>query len=294
MRPIRVRDAIRLSVMSILMLVCVDVEGRDIHVNNAHGSDAFNGASADAIDAVVGPVRTLKRAIQLCRRGDRIVLANTGSAYYGAMSLVGSRRSGYDGSPLIIEGQGTTISGAQQVPLHAWRNLGADIWKLNPERKAHFQLLRDGRSLPEWKTDDSGYGALPEGHWCHWKGSIFYRTFRGELMEGETYAIAREPVGLTLYGVKHVLIRNLRIQHFQIDAVNAHDLCRDVVLENVSLLENGRAGLAAGGGSRVEIRNSQVLGNRLHSMLITENADLNVVECQVSIPPTVRTGRSRQ
>lgn len=260
---------------------------RDIHVNNVYGSDRFDGASTEPVDTHVGPVKSLRRAIALCRQGDRILLANTGEPYYDSISLVGTRRSGFDGFPLIVDGQGSTISGAQQVAFSSWRNLGADIWKLNPERKQFFQLLRNGRIVSEWQPDESGFSGLPEGHWCAWKGAIYYRTFRGELLQDATYAIARQQVGLTLYGVKHVLVRDVKFQHFRLDGINAHDRCEDVVLENVTVLENGRAGIAVGGVSSVEIVASQLLGNRIHSLLVAEEAEVNVVDCQLSQPATV-------
>ena len=40
-------------------------------------------------------------------------------------------------------------------------------------------------------------------------------------------------MGLSLYKVEHVVIRDLTFQHFQVDGVNVHDLCANVVLDNV-------------------------------------------------------------
>ena len=80
--------------------------------------------------------------------------------------------------------------------------------------------------------------------------------------------VATRPVGITLFHVQNVAILDLTIQGFQLDAVNAHNSARNVVLQEVTCRGNGRAGVAVGGASLVSI-NSSILGNNGEAQLLT-------------------------
>src|SRR5262245_12222005 len=98
---------VRLMILTLLGVVLGVVPGRarDLFVNNFAGDDAKNGNRPDAA-AGGGPVRTLDRALRLVRRGDRIVIANTGEPYREMISLCDVEQRGFPDLPLVIQGNG--------------------------------------------------------------------------------------------------------------------------------------------------------------------------------------------
>ena len=67
-------------------------------------------------------------------------------------------------------------------------------------------------------------------------------------------------MGITLYEVRNVVIRDLIVQGFQLDGINAHDGVFDALLKKVTCRGNARSGICVGGASRV--RNRRMPGRR--------------------------------
>src|SRR5262249_7318096 len=148
-----------------------------------------------------------------------------------------------------IQGNGATVSGAKVVPLDAWKYMGNDVWRFIPFRKAWYQLVGGERALPEVSVPP-GAAVLPElppGHWCAWRGAIYFRTLPGTSLSESRLTFAAEEVGITLLDVEGITIHDLELRHFRLDGINVHDRCRQIILDSVRLAENGRCGLAVGG-----------------------------------------------
>jgi hypothetical protein len=64
-----------------------------------------------------------------------------------------------------------------------------------------------------------------------------------------------------MYEVRHVVIRDLIVQGFQLDGINAHDGVFDALLKRVTCRGNARSGISIGGASRVQIDECLVGGN---------------------------------
>ena len=260
-----------------------------IYVNNRLGSDACNGIRAEAITEQTGPVKTIGRALKLAGRSDVISLANTGVPYYESISLVGSKHSGPVQQPFTILGNGATLSGAMAVPETAWQQVGSDLWQLKPYRKGHYQLILDGKAVSEVKRPAgktwTEVPEMPPVSWCAFKGAMYFQAERLDDPESMRFGLARQACGITFYGVNNVVIDNLTIQHFRIDGVNASDHAKDVVLQNVVLTENGRAGLTVAGTSLVAVLQSRIERNREHSILLKEAAALVIDETILDVEP---------
>lgn len=264
-----------------------------IYVNNRLGSDANDGLADRPQGEVSGPVKSIQRGFRLAGPSDTIVIANTGTAYFESIQLVGSRHSGNRQGPFTVIGNGAIVSGAKRVPSIAWREVGRDLWQLKPWRKGHYRLMRDDKPVAE-QACVLGADHLPDlavNHWCVWRGSIYLKTEESEEPGKQGYSIAGLGVGLTLYRVHNVTIVDLTFRHFRLDGINAPDGCGNITLENVTMSQNGRAGLAVGGTSTMTVRNSALTENRQHSLLITELGAAELFETEVSQPPTVNGQR---
>ena len=67
--------------------------------------------------------------------------------------------------------------------------------------------------------------------------------------------------GITFYHVAGVIVRDLVIQGFANDGACAHDAWGGVALEGLDCHDNGRAGIAVMGASRVEVDHCELAGN---------------------------------
>ena len=258
-----------------------------IYVDNRGGNDTFDGATDEPVDIETGPVKSIRRALFLARQGDTIVIANRGLPYYEQLSLNGRRHSGFGEARFTIIGNGAVISGARLVPPTEWKPVGPDLYQFEPKRKGHYQLILEGKVLPETPVE-AGANVLPEiapGNWAAWRGSIYYQAKRFESPAEQLFAFAEGDVGLSLSEVHDVTITGLKFQHFRLDGVSAHSQCRSITLDNVQSEGNGRAGLFVGETSRIEALNCTFSGNRRYNVLVRgRNAALRV-EPELTEPP---------
>ena len=262
--------------------------GATIYVDSRIGDDRNDGLTLTDEGSGNGPLRSLRRAIEIAQQGDEIRLTNNGTPYYGGVTLFGDRHSGLPGGPFTITGNGAVLSGAKPVPEQSWEFVRDTIWRLVPQRKAHYQLLLDGRTIAEaaCPPDSKTLPALQAGQWCAWRGAIYYRTDLGGDPNRMHFALADDEVGLTLLDVHDVVIRDLTLRHFRLDGINAHDRCREVLLERVTSTENGRSGATVAGTSKVYLLDSELTANRVHSLLITERGEADLEGCKLDQPPT--------
>jgi hypothetical protein len=271
-----------------VLIVCSALPCRadTIFVDNLIGRDVFDGTAETPITESSGPVRTLRRAMLLARTGDTIVLKNNEVPYYDSFQLSGPRHSGYPGAEFRIVGNGVILDGSREAPPEAWQLAGENLWKLIPWRKGHFLLLLGDRPVPEVAAPgSSNLPELPAGHWCAWRGEIFYRSAKGEPADEKPFRIAVDDVGLSLFAVENVRISDLTLRHFRIDGASAHDRCRNVVLERVTATGNGRAGLFVGGSSKIVVERGGFLGNRKRDVLFSELGSAVFDETRLGSPP---------
>ena len=99
---------------------------------------------------------------------------------------------------------------------------------------------------------------------------------------------AAQTVGITLYEVHDVIIRDLTVQGFQLDGINAHDCAKDCQLIGVIARGNGRAGIAVGGASNVRIK-SCLLSDNGDEQILTDGPSTTSIE-QSDIDSAPRAG----
>lgn len=279
---------LQIAVFLIGTCCCEMVFGRDIFVDNLLGNDSFDGALDHPIDVSSGPVRTLRRAMNLVEFGDRVILTRAGAVYYDSLSLTGRRRSGNESHPFTVIGNGAILSGQRAVTPQGWRQSGPDLWKLTLTRKGYNRLLRNGTSLPELQHESGGnpLESLAAGQWTAWQGSLYFRS-DGEAPATQSFTYAAEQTGLTLYQVEHVRIVGITFRDFRFDGVHAQNTCRNVTLEGVDCINNGRAGFAISGSSQVDIVGGKAAENGRHNVLISNRGSAAIRDLTMDGDPTV-------
>ncbi|MGE3317363.1 MAG: right-handed parallel beta-helix repeat-containing protein [Planctomycetaceae bacterium] len=281
--------AANLAIAAIFAVTSAPALADTIYVNNRVGDDQADGRTSERTDPHTGPVATIRRALEIATTSGTISIAKTDKPYDEAIELYGRRHSGMEHLRFTIEGNGAIFDGSLAVAPDGWRKVGNNLWKLTPRRKGYFQLLLNGQVLPEHvvTAQATSRPEIPEGKWSVYRGSIYFHSKPREYVPLMPFRIAYRDVGLTLYRVRNVTIRNLTFQHFRIDGISAPDHCSGVTLENVSSLENGRAGVAVGGSSDVVISNCRVEGNRKESVLVSTRGNAAVEESTLNVPPTI-------
>ena len=274
---------IRSILVLLSLLVAAPAPAADIFVNNLAGHDAANGQAAAGSSPQSGPVRTIARALSLAAAGDRIVLEKTEEPYREAVSLSGPRNSGDVNDPLTIVGNGATLDGTAEVPVRAWEHFQGDVFRFKPRDKDYQMLYRDGRPLAQVRVA-KGVEKLPTLkplQWCLLGGHVYLRMEK--LKHPLDYKLSHSvlPTGVTLYGVRRVLISDLIVQGFRYDGIRSADRAAAVRLSGVTLRGNGRSGLSVTGASQVWLSDSLVGDNGQAQVRVEYPGEVNIEKCDL-------------
>lgn len=251
--------------------------GRDLFVSNTGGDDSFNGLTAQATGDYNGPTQSINRALHLARKGDRIVIANTGVPYRESIALVGNKHAGDGFRPFIIEGNGAVLDGSIETPVYGWEAFAKDEYRFRPERMSYQRLFLNDRPLEFVPPTDEGLVPLLEPlQWSLVDGYIHFRVEPGKMLEEYPLTHARLQVGITLRQTQDVVVDNLIVQGYYLDGVNAHDLVYNTTLSQITARGNGRSGIAVCGASEVEI-NRCLVGDNGAAQLFCEGPAVAVV-----------------
>lgn len=287
--------SVRSIVAALLLLgVPATLVARDIYVDNVTGDDRRDGSAPVSAGDQAGPCRTIRRALQLARNGDRIVLANTGEPYRESITLQAARHSGIANRPFQLDGSGAMLDGTEPVPRDRWEYVHDDIYRFRPSRMSFQILYLDGRPArrhPVIQRDQ--LPALKPLEWCLFEGHIYFRVEPGKMPRQYDLSHTALPVGITLYEVRHVIIRDLVVQGFQLDGINAHDGVTDTRLEGLTCRGNGRSGISIGGASQVTIT-ACLVGDNGAAQVRTEGfSHTSIANCDLienTAPAVVREG----
>ncbi len=269
------------ALLGICLLVAKPLVARDLYVDNQSGDDGRDGLSADS-RGDSGPLRTIRRALKLAGKGDRIIVANTGEPYRESVTLQAGPHSGITNHPFTILGNGAILDGSQSVPAEVWQHVQDDIFRFQPPRMAHQILYLDGKPAERVVTPPSGeLPALKPLQWCLLDRQIYFRTQPEREPAAYNLAYAALPVGITIYEARNVVIRGLTVQGYQLDGVNAHDGAFNLTLAGMVCRGNGRSGISIGGASRVRIE-ACLVGNNGEAQLRTEGfSHTRLVNCDL-------------
>lgn len=250
---------------TVLVWIALSAEAsaRDIFVDNVAGDDRFSGAAPFTQGARIGPCRTIAQALELAAKGDRVVLAATGQPYRESITLQAGRHSGFGERPFEIVGGGATLLGAAPVPDAAWEHVGREVYRFSPPRKSSQLLFLDGKPANRVPVGpaDLNLPDLQPRQWCLFQRDVYFRTEPGRTPDSYHLEYCVLPVGITLYEVRNVVVRDLIVQGFQLDGINAHDSVFDAWLKGITCRGNARSGVSVGGASRVQISECLLGGN---------------------------------
>ena len=270
-------------VASVCFLGGLSGYAKDVYVSQRFGDDRNSGAAAENTGALSGPVRTLKRALELAENGDRVVLDPSGP-YRESITLFGRKHGGEPNYPFIIEGQGAVLDGTEPLPKEIWQHYRGDVYRFQPTMKpidfSCFHLLEHDKPLPKGASPSE----LQVGEWCFFEGFVYFRAEPKKTpMYGKHYDISYSArmSGITLLHVRNVRIHDLTVQGFQIDGISAVNSAQDIVLDNVVCRANGRSGVTIGGASSLGAGYGTFTGNRQTQVLSKPYSRGILFDCDV-------------
>ena len=97
-----------------------------LYVNNKIGSDKNDGLSAKK-KGKSGPVASIMQAVRIAPVGAYISIANTGVDYRESVHIEDFHK-GLAANPLVLDGNGATVTGLREVPAKSWIHDKDDIY----------------------------------------------------------------------------------------------------------------------------------------------------------------------
>ena len=203
------------------------------------------------VDRTNGLFKTIAAAVKAARAGDTIKL--TPGIY--KESIVFNDKAGELTRPIVIDGQGSTLDGSDELDLAQWEALPNDVYRkvkllrMDDAILGRWFLLFDGQIQRMGRCSKGPSAKLkqPEGlGYNEWTYSQADDAFFIRVKPGTKVAAPMRSSGVAMSGNnKHLVIRNVISTHVYNDGFNIHGWCRDVHFENIKAFECGDDGVSA-------------------------------------------------
>lgn len=294
MSSLRANSSLLLPLASAILLFAGSAAAKDIFVDNVAGDDRRDGLSPQAMGTAGGPCRTIGRALQIAGSGDRVHLKANGVAYHENITLQAAVHSGTDKQPFELIGNGAILDGRRPVPDDQWQHVAGDVFRFRPPRMSYQMLYLGARPGKRRAVTEPGIRpALEPLEWCLFDRHIYFRVEPGKLTRQYELSYPHLTTGVTVYEVRHIVIRNLTVQGFQLDGVNAHDSVFSATLQGLVCRGNGRSGVSIGGASRVALIDCLVGDNGTAQVRTEGFCRVDIRNCKLldkTAPALVREG----
>lgn len=275
-------------------LPAVRVMASDIFVDNVAGDDRRDGSSPTTIGFRGGPCRTIGRALQMATGGDRVVIAKTDQPYRESLTIQAGKHSGTMQKPFEVVGNGALLDGSRPIPITGWEHVRGDVFRFRPARISHQILYLGERPAIRRPVDRAqGLPPLEPLEWCLYERHLYFRTEPKKLPADYDLSCTDLTVGITLYEVRHLVIRDLVIQGFQLDGLNAHDSVFFCKLQDLTCRGNGRSGISIGGACRVQAVDCLVGDNGVAQVRTEGRCKAELINCELldkTAPGLVKDG----
>ncbi|MBN2640170.1 MAG: right-handed parallel beta-helix repeat-containing protein [Victivallales bacterium] len=250
------------NLLSLLLIgTAVAVNANTFYVDNLKGSNSNPGTAQK-------PFASLDKGIKALGMSDRLeVIANPGNPYtrpyYGPVGkeyAVGV--GGTADKPLVINGNGATISGLAVIPVEKWTKVSEGIYQLpfwpmsnlyrnfktqdywNPKLKIWFvngENARNALSRQEMETNPGSFW------WSRAEKCVYFRLPEGKTLTELTIQL---PANSGFYTHKdHTRIENFTVIHSWNDGFDTANFARNTVYRNCVAIDNCGQGFSCHGVS---------------------------------------------
>jgi len=218
-------------------------------------------SGSDENDGVTKPFKTIGRVLRSLKTSDTLMLAKMDEPYREALRL---RVGGTPERPLVVEGNGATLSGADPAPKTGWVEANG-VYSLAQPTQVKFLFgpnmrCERGKSATELDTQ----------HWWWENGKLYFRPAEGKTPGDYDLEMAVRTSGVATNGTGQIIVRNLTCKHFWNDGFNIHGGSAPLWFENVVGVWNGDEGFSAHENAECYVRGGDFSNNYWHGI-----ADIN-------------------
>lgn len=247
---VHIRSALP-ALLAVVMLIvaCQGVSAAVYRVDGINGDDANDGITA--------PFKTIARALRSLQTSDTLILTKMDEPYRESLPL---NVGGVPGAPLIIDGGGATLSGADTAPRDGWTQDGA-VFTLEEARRVHFLFGPDIRYEQAASVE-----ALEPLQWWWEDGVLSFRPEEGKTPADYILEMSVRVSGVLTNGAGQIIVRNLTCIHFYNDGFNLHGGSGPLWFENIKGLWNGDEGFSAHENCECYVRDAEFSNNYWHGI----------------------------
>jgi hypothetical protein len=218
-------------------------------VDGLRGSDDHDGVQA--------PFKTIGRALRAMKVSDSLVLTPMPQPYRESITL---RIGGTAAQPMVIDGGGATISGADPAPKTGWEEQGG-VYRLRQATEVKF-LFGPGVRYEQGKIP----AELKPEEWQWQAGVLHFRPAAGKTPADYDLEMSVRISGVITNGAGQIIVRNLTAQHFYNDGFNLHGGSAPLWFENIRGIWNGDEGFSAHENSECYVRGAEFSNNYWHGI----------------------------
>jgi hypothetical protein len=231
-------------------LFCAGVLGAATYrVDGDRGDDANDGINA--------PVRTIARGLRDLKPGDTLLLTKLERPYRESIPV---KVHGTREAPIVIDGGGATISGADTAPKEGWADHDG-TWSVAQATKVEFLFGPECR-YEMAKTPDQ----LKPEEWAWKEGRLYFRPAAGKTPADYDLQMSVRISGIIATGAGQIIVRNLTAIHFYNDGFNIHSGSSPMWFENIRGLWNGDEGFSCHENCECYVRGGEFSHNYWHGI----------------------------
>ncbi len=227
------------------------VHAHVLYVNNIIGNDSFDGLKPEpAGDGRTGPFATIGKAFSSANTSDRIEIANTGKPYKGGNTLVAA--GGTADKPLVINGNGTVISGLDQIRKEKWTVvtndiIATDFWPMSNMLKGYEPIQYwigspqiwwlDGNPAPNCTSIEELNRTIRGFYWNKRIRKLWVHLPEGKRIDDVCIQIPVHGTAICI-NTDFVTVRNLRAMFSWNDGFDTHGRGKNIVFQHCIATDN--------------------------------------------------------
>lgn len=214
-------------------------------------------AGNDANDGLAAPFQTIARGLQVLKPGDTLLLTKLAQPYRESIPL---NVHGRPDAPIIIDGGGATISGADPAPREGWQD-NAGVFTIAQPTEVKFLFGPDCRYEMAAAPDK-----LQPEQWVWKEGKLYFRPAAAKTPADYDLQMSVRISGILTNGAGQIIVRNLTAMHFYNDGFNIHGGSAPLWFENIRGLWNGDEGFSCHENVEAYVRGAEFSHNYWHGI----------------------------
>ncbi|MFW6157187.1 MAG: hypothetical protein ACOC7J_07690, partial [Armatimonadota bacterium] len=213
----------------------------------------------DGNDGIAAPFATIARGVNAVGPGDTLKIIPMDEPYRESLRLT---RHGLRGAPIVIEGGGATLTGADPAPTDGWTEQDG-IWQVPLKAHERMMVFGDERHF----IRGAGPTNLQPEQWRWEDGTLYFRPEEGKTPTDYDLRLAVDGAsGVITTGAGLIIVRDLTCVNFWNDGFNLHGGTGPMWFENIVGNWNGDEGFSAHENAECYVRGGEFNNNYWHGI----------------------------